>query len=459
MPTQTKPPAQTDPQKNEIANRQIEILERHARGEMTTDEQLREARTALVEELRSVRTLLDAQRAQIDQGAADLHMIRDLQAEQQRIADALAQNSLAMLDQRQRGGLNANLRVFDDERSARDFALLALSRCAHGRDQVLSRNETLARQADAINKRDLTGAPGSGDSFVQQVFDTQILGTIFKFTVLQQYVRVLPMPEKKVTMRRRGGRVRGYRVSRGSPITTSDLGDPQTFDLDAGDYGALSIVNNFLLDDNNMLPSIGDMIAEDMADAIAEMWEDEALNGVASGAVSGFPYNPGNYYFTGMLQSNLIAQHTIQSATIAGAQFEDYLAAFAALERIHAPGAKLHVDRSAIFALRGKKDNHGNFVWAPAANGAPGTIMGVEYEWGWRRMPRTSDADQAGKPFGIYGDLRKLYYLGLRKQFTVDESKEFKFDTNETAFRGLARCAMTVGHYPDAAVALRTAAG
>lgn len=457
MPTQTPPPKQTEPQKNQIINRQIEILDRHARGELTTDEQLREARVALTEELRDIRAAIEAQRTQIDQGTADLNALRDLQTEQQRIADRLTQNSIAMLEERHRGGINAGLRVFDDERMARRFGLLALSRSAHGREQVLPRHERLAEEAQALT-RALTGAAGSGDTFVQEIFDNNILGTVFKFTVLQQYARTLPMPDKKVTMRRRGGRVRGYRVARGSPITPGDLGDPSTFVLDAGDYGALSIVNNFLLDDNNMLPAIGDLIAEDMADSIAEMWEDEALNGVAGGAVSGFDYNPGNYYFTGLLQSGLLPQHTVQSATIAGVQFEDYLGAFAALDRIHAPGAKLHLDRSAVFSLRGKKDNNGNFLWAPAANGAPGTILGIEYEWGWRRLLRTTDPNQAGKPFAFYGDMRKTYYLGLRKQFTLDESKEFKFDTNETAFRGLARVAMSVGHYPDATVVLRTAA-
>jgi HK97 family phage major capsid protein len=460
MPTQNPAnptPKQTDAEKNQILNRQIEILERAAKGELDgSDEQIRSARNAVKDAMIEVRNTIATLQAQVDEGKADLNALREARAEEQRLSEKFNEATLAMLDARQRGGPNANLRHFGDERLARLFALECMRHCKHGQS-VIARNERMRNDVEVLT-RELTGLPGSGDAFVQEQFDNTIEGTVFKFTVLPQYVRQLPMPEKKITMRRRGDRVRGYRFTRGNAPTPSDVGEPELFYLDAEDYGALSYVNNFLLDDNNLLPSIGDMIVEDMADSIAEMWEDEALNGVAGGAVANWPYNPGNYYFDGMLNASEFAHVTGQSATRAGISFEDYLTLFGSLERTHAGAARLHVDRSMVFSLRGKKDNEGNFIWAPAVNGAPGTIMGEQYEWGWRRMPRRGDPNEAGKPCAMYGDLRKAYYAGIRKGFSVEESKEFAFDTNETAFRGLARAAMTPGHYTDALVVLDTAA-
>lgn len=455
--TKPKPPTQTDAEKTQIFNRQMELIEKAAKGELNgQEEQLREARLAVREALTAVREQIVAMQTQLDEGKADLNALRDARAEEQRLREKFDEATLAMLEGRQKGGPNANLRHFTDERLARQFALQCMRQCKHGA-AVIARSEGLTREVETL-ARALTGAPGSGDSFVQEQFDQTIEGTVFKFTVLGQYVRQVPMPDKKITMRRRGTRVRGYRFTRGAAPTASDLGTPELFYLDANDYGALSYVNNFLLDDNNLLPSIGDMIIEDMADSIAELWEDEALNGVAGGAVANFGYDPGNYYFSGMLNATEFAHVTAQSATRAGVSFEDYLTLFGSIERTHAPSSKLHLDRSMVFSLRGKKDNDGNFIWAPATGGAPGTIMGEQYEWGWRRMPRKGEAGEAGKPFAMFGDLRKAYYMGVRKQFTVEESKEFAFDVNETVFRGLARCAMTPGHYKDALVVLDTAA-
>jgi len=121
----------------------------------------------------------------------------------------------------------------------------------------------------------------------------------------------------------------------------------------------------------------------------------------------------------------------------------DYLADMTAtLPSKYSKGGAFLMHRTILNYVRKLKNDEGTYIWQAPAAGEPGTIWGYPYHLN-DNMPSTSVADgsQPGTSFVLFGNFKNVY-LGDRKQFTVDSSKDYLFGTDELVLRFKERIAL-----------------
>ena len=439
MPAPKPPVKQTPEEKAAIFKRQMEELERLA------DSNPVEARRQLIGELTESRAIIDELRAKQERSDAEIKELRDEQERAAEVSRRLADNTIRMLDDRNKGGASSGLRHFDSIEDARDVGVMTLLSLQKGPD-ILQRSAAIQRMYEDAKRRAesraLTGGTGSGDNFVIDPQTTAIIGAVPKFTKVFANCRNWPMATDSFTLRRRGARTRGYRVDAGGSITDSDTGNPSPFSLTAKKYAGLSYIASELWEDANTLPSLADILVEDHADAIAELFEYDVVRGVAGSAHSGLAWNPGNYYFNGFLGGNagftpiVMNEPRFEGITF---PFLDKLI-FGLKEEYSTGDLKFHFARTMLQIFAGKMDKNGNFIWQPATGGQPALLRNYPYET-WRTAPGVAESNQASKPFIAFGDMKKAMFVGTRREVRIDQDTSFKFSTDEVAVRSTARYA------------------
>lgn len=441
--------AEQSPQERvQIYQRQLEALDK-------MQDKPEEARAFLLAELSDGRAAYDELRSRADKDQAERVKMQEILDQQMELVRRLAEDTTrAMHKVAPRKG-SITLRNFEDEETARDYALAALGSSVRGQE-IMSRRAEIATLYKDFASRNLSGGSGSGDAFVVAPFANQLIGSVKKFTTLFDELSAIPMAGPSLPLRRRGARTKGYRVDAGGQITASDMGNPTPYTLDAKKYAGLSILSRELFEDANVLPALGDLLVEDHGDTIAELAERDAVIGLGAGvAEAGMSYNPGNFYATGFLYQTAFVPTTIASGrSFASVTFDDLLALIQSIDERFQGQGKFHLHRSVLFTLRGKKDEDGNYIWQPTSLDTTGSIMGFPYRT-WRSAPATSQSVQAAKPFMAFGLLNKAYLMGQRQGVQFDESRDFKFDTDEIAFRSTMRMGFKEGD-TDALVRLVT---
>lgn len=461
MPTTKTDPSTTakpdDPRRkmtpDEIHNRQQEELRRLEQA--AEQDKPEEARSALIDALRTSSDIIRGLEARISAGESLSQELRTAQDEQREMTVELIELTNRAIERRN-PGRNSELRWFDDENVAARFALEAIagsgmsSRVSGWRERMTPMLDEL-RKADSGQTRSvaegedqtrdaLTGLGGAGAGFSIPEHIRTIIGTVPKFTRVFEQARVIPLPAAaKVPIHRRGMRARGFRVGRGSPVPETTLGDPIVDEIEPQEFGCLTFVHRELLADNNLMPAIGDLILEDFADSIAQLLERDVVLGVKDEPDTGLDYNPGNHWFNGFLNSPLFAAQTIQSGTtFASITFEDLDALIHALDERFLSMAGFHIHRSLLARFSGERGTDGQFVWQPAALGEPATLRGYPYVT-WRSMPSTGATVQADKPFIAFGDMKRAYVVGTRRAFQFDESTHYRFPERLVGMMGVAR--------------------
>lgn len=437
-----------------------EIVNRQAQAIATLEKSISEnnaetTRKETIGLLRQNAEIMSDMSRQVDQTNESLDLLDELLAEQKALSKALSESTRAVIETR--GGTDPEIRNFRSAEDAKKFMLIAIAGSPTAERylaQVRGGHDTLQQV------RALTGESGSGDKFVDVELNKTIIGTVSKFTNVFEHVRVMPMGAAKLEFPRRGSRARGFRVGRGSPVTASDMGNPDKIVLQAEEYGCLSFIHQALLDDNDLLPSIGDLLIEDFADAIARLLEQDVVRGVKNTAVgSAMEYDPGNYWLDGFLNHASIPSITIRSGNkYSSIDFPDLLAAIQALHEKHfSANPRFHFHRSMLFSLMGKTDSLGRPIWVPPTQGEPGSIWGYPYAT-WSGMPSMGESgSQADKAFAAFGVMNRAYVVGNRKQFSVSESTHFKFPDRQVGFLGIARYAGDVAE-TDALTRIKTGA-
>jgi len=440
----TQTPNQTPEQKQAIFNRQLAELETLSASNPV------EARRQLIAELTESRQIITELLAKQERSDGEIRELKDEQERATEVSRRLADNTIRLLDDRNRGGANSGLQHFDSLDDAREVGVMALLSLQKGQD-ILGRNaavkvayeEAKRRvEARAAQSRALTGGSGSGDNYVIDPQTNAVIGAVPKFTKVFANCRDWPMSTDSFTIRRRGTRTRWYRVDAGGSITDSDVGNLTPFALTAKKYAGLSYISSELWEDANSLPSLADILVEDHADGIAEGFEYDVVRGVAGGAQAGLAWNPGNFYFNGFLGGNagftpiVMGEPRFEGITF---PFLDKLI-FGLKEEYSTGDLKFHFARTMLQIFAGKMDKNGNFIWQPATSGQPALLRNYPFET-WRTAPGVAESNQASKHFIAFGDMRKAMFVGKRREVRIDEDRSFKFSTDEVAVRSTARYA------------------
>jgi len=453
----TKTRNQTEADKNRIVKQQTEAVEK-ALAEATDDAEKRAVLCRLIGEGKAQREALETEIAALrksggDDGEKVRSIVEDLQRQNEQSA-VLVKRLYEKLEEgfadRNRGGKNANLRFVEDDERAMRLGAYILSRTEAGAKRV-QRSERLKGYAEEM-ERALDSA--SGDTFVATDPAREIVGTVKKYSTALRECRVIPLATDKMPGKNRGTRAQPQRVDSATSIPESTPGKPSEKTATVGKYAGYSEIANELLEDENSIPSLVDLLIEDHADGIGFLLETDVTIGVAGAAHGAF----GDFYMDGFLNNAAFTSVVFPNAvTFGGIDFANLDELIFALdERYEGRNLKFHFNRAIISVFAGKTDANGNFLWQPPAAGEPGMLRGKPYTT-WRTLPGLVAADQAAKPFLAYGDMRLAYEIGERRGVTFDESRDYKFRDDQTAYRATARFA---GQHRDgdALVIGRTAA-
>lgn len=442
----------------ELRNRQraaIKALETAAGANQAED-----ARRAVIATLTDLSDSIEDLAREADQAAAHAVTIEALREEQRAATKHLEGLTETLVAQRNKGGRNANLRHFEDEKEAADFALRNIAAQAGFMNEMKASGEKNIRAVYDAACRALTGESGSGDQFVHKDFYDQLAGSVQKYTNVFQHCRVIPMATESLEFRRRGSRARAYHLARATAGTGSDVGNPSAVTLKAEEFGCLSYMHRALLADQKYMPALGDLLMEDFSDGIARLLELDVTRGVKAGAVGSImEYDPGAWVMDGFLPHALIPTQVLKSgATYASFTFDDALAGIRALPtRYFAFSPAFHFHRSMLYNFMGMKDAQGRYVWVPPTNGEPGTIWGYPYHL-WEGMPTTGDSgSQAAKAFASFGVMSQAYVIGNRQSVEMTSSEHIKFAERQVGFLAVARYAGDVWD-PNALVNFKTTA-
>ncbi len=459
----------------EWANRQaaaIREIERAAAG--NDAEQARRATLGLLTETST--TIADMQRDLVS-SAADRQRLQSLLDQQTQVSRLLAEQTEQLAASRAARGGPSHFRVLPDDHAAYDIMADILDRAPDIRSNVADcgpshartierimrhaeqRRSALAGRDPSAERRDLLGTPGqagSGAAFSLNDRLMQIIGTVTKYTTAFQEIGSFPQATADFEVRQRGTRARAFRVARNATPTVSEQGEPTLITQRLQEYIGLGWLHYALLADANLMPGIVDIWLEDMTDSIAQLLESDVTIGVAGQAQSGLGYNPGNYWFTGFLNSSTNPALRIgQGQRFDAVTFDDILRAANALPtKFGNASQRLHLHRSVLYNFLTLKDGAGRYLFFPGAGELPATIGGYPFAL-WEQLPRTSESAQANRPFMAYGDLRRALRIGIGQQPTLSRNEHARWTERLVGFMLVARYSVAAWE-PDAHVAIWT---
>ena len=270
-----------------------------------------------------------------------------------------------------------------------------------------------------------------------------------EFGIARQYCRVVPMTTDTLDIPRRDDGLTVYFVGENSPITESEV-SLGSVKLTAKKLAALTRISSEL--DEDAIISIADMLAEEMAYALATKEDQCLFNGDATSAFGGI---------TG-LESALLAgsKVTTTGETSWGAvtvgRFEE---AAGLLPQFSGQQPSWFISKPAYFATMGRL--------AMAAGGNNTTDFGKGPELSYLGYPVVfvnvmPKATASGKIFAYFGDLSQATTMGVRRDVTMAFSTDRYFENDQLAWRVTERfdivCHETgTATLPGAVVSIETA--
>jgi HK97 family phage major capsid protein len=211
---------------------------------------------------------------------------------------------------------------------------------------------------------------------------------------------------------------------------------------------------------DNAIVDVADWLMALIAEGLAYTMDDQLFNGV------GTP-------FVGTLVSSEVNQLALASGNVTYAAFDTDKAseAIATVEEAELDGAAFFLHRTIVHALRIKKDGANAYLLTN-----PNPIMFSEVGSGLRPqmmihnmpvytspvLPKTSDASQTGKTFGLFGNLKNVFLgdsgvMEIAKSDSATIDGVNVFNARQVAFRVNHSHAIVIG-MPAGLVAIKTAA-
>lgn len=265
---------------------------------------------------------------------------------------------------------------------------------------VIAMNE--AAQSWGGQKAMTEGQDVEGGYLVPEEFRAEIIRLIPRFGILRRFARRIPMTTEilRVPRQTAGVSITWPGESRAGTARKPSLGQVV---LQAKKAMGLATLSNELLADAGV-----DVIAylqEIFAEAFAEEEDNQLWNG------TGAP-------FVGVLKDPDVKSLSMAATKTAFSQvtIDNLYDLFDQVEEEADADAQFYFHKNIITILRKLKDNNGQYLWSPAAQGNPGTIMGIPYATS-KKLPGTAQS-APNTPFIVYGNLRHVL-LGDRQEMTI----------------------------------------
>lgn len=330
------------------------------------------------------------------------------------------------------------LNAFKSEKRAWEFGqyVMALSGSEHAARKC--------RDAGIMVRGHTGGTPGQGGYLVPDAFAADIIDNTEKYSTARQFCRVVPMGRDTLSYPVAKHGISAAFKSEAAQITDSS----STFDivqLTAQKLTGMALISSELSEDAAI--SIGDLVANDLAQAFAKMENDCLWIGDGSGT----------YGSISGIVTLLEAATTYKSYQKAASNHDlmseidssDILSVMAALPQYADGNAKWYCSKQFAHLVFGrlKAAAGGNSVQTLQGGigdnflGAPIVLVS--------QLPSVT-TDLSNKVMAVYGDLSKAVLFGDRRQVTIATSEHLKFDYDQIAVRATERFDIDVHSIGDA---------
>lgn len=248
--------------------------------------------------------------------------------------------------------------------------------------------------------------------------------------VLRREARVYPMGSDTLTIPRRTAGITSYFVAELGQGTNSEPTLDQ-LTLSAKKLFALAYMSSEVSED--AILSIADFITEEIAYSFADKEDNCGFNGDGTSTYGGM---------TGI--KNAVAAGSVYTAT-GHATFDtltlaDFHSMKAKLPQYAEQNAKWYISKAGFAAsMERLMAAGGGNTWQSLADGRSVPRF-LGYDVVFVQTMTSALTGTTGVTGGVYfGDLRQGIALGSRRGLSIDMSKDFKFDTDQLAIRGIER--------------------
>lgn len=270
-----------------------------------------------------------------------------------------------------------------------------------------------------------TGYSSSGQYLYNSEFDNEVRRLTEIYGVVRRGATKIKMNSQKLLFPVASGKITGAFATEVSKKTESHPTFLQKT-LTRQEYAVLSVISKQLLEDEdvNLLPLMAEYVAEDFSRV-----ED----------VCGFIGDGSSVPMTGIAYETGTVPMTLTSTDINDLTGDELIDMTVAISTAAARNAKFYLHRSVLAVIRKLKDKQDNYLYAPLADGASGTIAGYPYELvdAMSAVPSTATAET---PYIIFGNLSHLIF-GDRMIIQTDMTTEATigsqnlFEQNLVGFR------------------------
>jgi len=287
---------------------------------------------------------------------------------------------------------------------------------------------------NAVEKTAITGIDsGVGGAVTPQETANQIYDALLRYGQWNT-LGVMPIGSRTQIVPLVSARPTAYWVAQGAQITEGAV-TGTSVTLTIKEAAAWIPVANALLEDADasFAPYLMDLLLQAVAYRLDwACFAADGTNDTTDGA------------FTGIAVGGTAAGAAAGNVSVATLDYEDFVTAIATVDAaVLQRAAKWWIHPTVLAKIVKIKDGNGrpifqNALEAPAP-GAIGSILGYPVVV-TGAMPST---DTVSKVVAVFGDPQGCA-VGVRKQFALDQSSDFQFDYNRTAFRSVVRAGVVV---------------
>lgn len=295
----------------------------------------------------------------------------------------------------------------------------------------------------------LTSDSGVGATLIDEEFSTEFYDVLAKFGKWSGLgVRTIGKNTHSYPIKTARPKARFFRKAAGRriPDDTNKAGSRETVGIESA--GVLILSDEELMQDAEI--DLSRDILGDFVEALNELYDFIAF--MADGTD-----DEDHGAFTGMFNAGTAVSAAATHTTVAAMGYEDFIKPLTTVSPIVLQRmAKWWMHPTMLARAIGIKDGNGRPIFQTAIEapsyGAVGSILGYPLEL-IHVGPNTDAADEF---VAAFGDPQNQIFP-VRKSFEFEESKDYKFDEYQRAFRGVGRAA-TANKIPTATAVLKTAA-
>ena len=302
---------------------------------------------------------------------------------------------------------------------------------------IHTRNESSSKwlaKEGLIGQKDMSTVNNTaGGAAVPDQFLADLIRLVEEYGVIRQNARVVPMTSDTMLVPRRTGGLTVYYPGEGSAITESDV----AFDnvqLTAIKAATLTSVSRELMDDAAI--SIGDLVANEIAQAFAYAEDNNAVNGDGTSTYGGV---------IGLLSKVNDGNHAASLSTAASGNtafstldLADFHSLVGKLPQYAATNAKFYISRAGFSdSMERLAHAQGGVTRSETEAGSQLSFLG--YPVVITQVANSTLTAQASTVILGFGDLRLASTFGDRQAMEVQTSSERFFDQDQVAIRGVER--------------------